>query len=236
MIWLHQVSPEFGLVSPKTLGAATGTTAVMVEDVDAHYRQALDEDAEIMYPPTDQLYGYREYSARDPKGGLWSFMKPVDRLHIQRSLEKRCRRSCVQKDPVPLNEPQLGQLITSETGSSTIGRLRTQSSMTSPSRQSGGLRHQSRGLRRSGGVSLRVESAGFPLAATDHAPSPRAQAITASKRTCVVPAPLIAWNSPMTTKVAAAAAAQRDSIVAHRGMFRSSFTIANSLSTARMGH
>lgn len=67
VIWLHQVSPRFGLASPTTLGAATGTTAVIVEDVDAHHRHALAEAAEFIYPPTDQPYGYREYSARDPK-------------------------------------------------------------------------------------------------------------------------------------------------------------------------
>jgi len=78
VIWLHQVSPRFGLASPKTLGAATGTTAVMVEDVDAHHRHALAEGAEILYSPTDMPYGYREYSARDPEGGLWSFMKPLN--------------------------------------------------------------------------------------------------------------------------------------------------------------
>lgn len=78
MIWLHQVSPRFGLASPKTLGAATATTAVVVDDVDAHHRHATAEGAEIVYPPTDQPYGYREYGARDPEGGLWSFMKPLD--------------------------------------------------------------------------------------------------------------------------------------------------------------
>ncbi len=79
VIWLHQVSPEFGLASPRTLGGATGTTAVMVENVDAdHHHQAINEGAEIIYPPTDQPYGYREYSARDPEGGLWSFMRPLD--------------------------------------------------------------------------------------------------------------------------------------------------------------
>ncbi|HEX5257092.1 MAG TPA: MerR family transcriptional regulator [Mycobacterium sp.] len=76
-IWLHQVSPQFGLASPKTLGAATGTTAVMVADVDTHHQHALAEGAEILCPPTDMPYGYREYSARDPEGGLWSFMKPL---------------------------------------------------------------------------------------------------------------------------------------------------------------
>jgi DNA-binding transcriptional MerR regulator len=78
VIWLHQVSPRFGLASPKTLGAATGTTAVMVDDVDAHYAHAVEAGAEVVYPPTDQPYGFREYSARDPEGGLWSFMKPLD--------------------------------------------------------------------------------------------------------------------------------------------------------------
>jgi MerR family transcriptional regulator, thiopeptide resistance regulator len=29
-------------------------------------------------PAADQPYGYREYGARDPEGGLWSFMKPLD--------------------------------------------------------------------------------------------------------------------------------------------------------------
>ena len=78
VIWLHQVSPRWGLASPKTLGAASGTTAVMVEDVDMHHADAVEAGAEILYPPTDQPYGFREYSARDPEGGMWSFMKPLD--------------------------------------------------------------------------------------------------------------------------------------------------------------
>ena len=31
-----------------------------------------------VYEPVDQPYGYREYSARDSEGGVWSFMKPLD--------------------------------------------------------------------------------------------------------------------------------------------------------------
>lgn len=78
VIWLHAVSPRFGLSSPKSLGGANGITAVMVDDVDAHHTRAAQAGAEIIYPPVDQPYGYREYSARDPEGGLWSFMKPLD--------------------------------------------------------------------------------------------------------------------------------------------------------------
>ncbi len=60
-----------------TLGAATATTAVMVNDVDAHLRQASARGASIAYEQVDQPYGYREYSAHDSEGALWSLMKPL---------------------------------------------------------------------------------------------------------------------------------------------------------------
>ncbi len=76
-IWLHQESAEFGLSSPRTLGAATATTAVLVDDVDAHHAAVVTAGGEIVYPPVDQPYGFREFSARDPEGGLWSFMREL---------------------------------------------------------------------------------------------------------------------------------------------------------------
>jgi DNA-binding transcriptional MerR regulator/uncharacterized glyoxalase superfamily protein PhnB len=78
VIWLHQETEAFGLASPRSTGAATAMVAVMVDDVDAHHRHAASEGAEIVYEPVDQPYGYREYSARDCEGALWSFMKPLD--------------------------------------------------------------------------------------------------------------------------------------------------------------
>lgn len=78
VLWLHPESPEFGLSSPRTLGAASATTAIMVDDVDEHFRRASDAGAEIIYQPVDQPYGYREYSARDSEGGLWSFMRLLE--------------------------------------------------------------------------------------------------------------------------------------------------------------
>lgn len=75
--WLHAESELFGLKSPSNLGGASGTMAIMVDDVDAHHRHAVSEGATIRYEPVDQPYGYREYSAVDPEGHLWSFMKPL---------------------------------------------------------------------------------------------------------------------------------------------------------------
>lgn len=75
--WLHMESEPFGLRSPHNLGGASGTMAIMVDDVDAHHRHAVEQGATIRYDPTDQDYGYREYGAVDLEGHLWSFMKPL---------------------------------------------------------------------------------------------------------------------------------------------------------------
>ncbi|MHB9862711.1 VOC family protein [Streptomyces sp. YIM S03343] len=52
-----------------------GTTGVyiVVDDVDAHHRHAVEHGAEILLPPTDQDYGGRDYMARDLEGNIWSF-------------------------------------------------------------------------------------------------------------------------------------------------------------------
>lgn len=77
VVWLHPEAGPFGLASPRTLGAATATMAVMVDDVDEHHRHVKARGGEIVYAPVDQPYGYREYGARDCEGTLWSFMKAL---------------------------------------------------------------------------------------------------------------------------------------------------------------
>ena len=78
VIWLHRVAPEFGLRSPKELGSSTGMTAVMVDDVDAHFARVREHGVSVSYEPVDQPYGYREYTVAGPEGELWSFMSPLD--------------------------------------------------------------------------------------------------------------------------------------------------------------
>lgn len=78
VIWLHGEDPDFELSAPPTVGAATAGVAVMVDDVDEHYRNSVDHGVRIAQEPVDQSYGYRVYSAWDPEGGLWSFMRALD--------------------------------------------------------------------------------------------------------------------------------------------------------------
>ncbi len=78
VIWMHPASADHGLVSPAGLGVSTHCMAVMVEDVDAHYRRAVEAGADVVGELRDEPYGYREYDARDLEGGLWSFMSPLE--------------------------------------------------------------------------------------------------------------------------------------------------------------
>ncbi|RDI48559.1 MerR family transcriptional regulator [Nocardia mexicana] len=77
VLWLHQVAEQFGLRSPQQVGACTEGMSIVVEDVDAHYRHAKSAGAEVIYEPTDQVYGYRDYSVHDNERHLWTFMSPL---------------------------------------------------------------------------------------------------------------------------------------------------------------
>ncbi|MFI9471264.1 VOC family protein [Streptomyces sp. NPDC052492] len=54
-------------------GAGPAGVYVVVDDVDAHHRRAVEQGAEVLMPPTDQDYGSRDYMARDLEGNVWSF-------------------------------------------------------------------------------------------------------------------------------------------------------------------
>lgn len=71
VIWLHPAAESYR--SPRSLGAATGMTVVVVDDVDAHHARSVAAGAEIVEAPVDQDYGVREYL----EGQLWYFHAPL---------------------------------------------------------------------------------------------------------------------------------------------------------------
>jgi uncharacterized glyoxalase superfamily protein PhnB len=76
-IWLHRVTAEHEMGSPKGTNASHGGLEVIVPDVDAHYAHTKSSGASIDYEPTNQEYGLREYGARDPEGHRWWFSSPL---------------------------------------------------------------------------------------------------------------------------------------------------------------
>lgn len=77
VIWLHRVTSEHRLVSPRSQDADSGGLAVSVEDVEAHYEHARTAGARLDGPPVDQPYRRREYGARDLEGHRWCFGTPL---------------------------------------------------------------------------------------------------------------------------------------------------------------
>jgi uncharacterized glyoxalase superfamily protein PhnB len=54
-------------------GAGRTTVYVEGDEVDSLHERASGAGAEIVMAPTDQDYGSRDFSARDPEGNVWSF-------------------------------------------------------------------------------------------------------------------------------------------------------------------
>ena len=77
-IWLHRVTAEHEVDSPRRVGAASSGLVVLVDDVDQHFKRARAAGAQIDSEPVDQPYGQREYGARDLEGHRWWFATPLE--------------------------------------------------------------------------------------------------------------------------------------------------------------
>jgi uncharacterized glyoxalase superfamily protein PhnB len=76
-IWLHTVTDEHQMATPRDSAQSHGGLEVIVDDVDAHYARSKAAGVHIDRAPTDQAYGLREYGARDPENHRWWFSTPL---------------------------------------------------------------------------------------------------------------------------------------------------------------
>jgi uncharacterized glyoxalase superfamily protein PhnB len=63
--------------NPRKAGETAGFYVTLDDDVDAHYARAKAAGADITEEPTDQEYGDRRYSAKDPEGHPWYFAQRI---------------------------------------------------------------------------------------------------------------------------------------------------------------
>lgn len=78
LVWPEGGGVMYGSFDPagsqfKQLTTGASSTYVVTDDPDSLYERAKKAGAEIVMELTDQDYGSREFSARDPEGNLWSF-------------------------------------------------------------------------------------------------------------------------------------------------------------------
>ncbi|MEP6691672.1 MAG: VOC family protein [Gemmatimonadaceae bacterium] len=77
VIWLHRVTSDHDMASPRSLPSSSSGLVVHVDDVDAHLKQARARGARVESEPRDMPYAQREYGARDPEGHRWWFASPI---------------------------------------------------------------------------------------------------------------------------------------------------------------
>ena len=70
-IMLSDEFPEYGAISPETLGGSTVKINLSVPNVDATVKRAVDAGAKIVRPVQDQFYGERSGQIADPFGYTW---------------------------------------------------------------------------------------------------------------------------------------------------------------------
>jgi PhnB protein len=69
--------PDFGVVSPLSLGGTAVVLHLDCDDVDAVWARAVDAGAEILSPVQDQFWGDRQGQLRDPFGHKWNLAQHV---------------------------------------------------------------------------------------------------------------------------------------------------------------
>lgn len=79
--------PEWGNLSPQSLGGSPVPIHLYVEDVDSLARQAVAAGAKVLIPVADQFYGDRGGRLEDPYGHLW-----IVATHIEDIAPEEMRR------------------------------------------------------------------------------------------------------------------------------------------------
>jgi PhnB protein len=88
VLMLSDEHPEYGALSPKTVGGSPVTLSLYVEDVDAVFAKALGAGAKELRPVRDEFYGDRTGQFEDPFGHKWSVATHVEDVSPQ-EMQKR---------------------------------------------------------------------------------------------------------------------------------------------------
>jgi PhnB protein len=80
ILMLSDEYPELGFRGPQSVGAVTSSIHLHVDDADALIQRALEAGAELLRPPSDQFYGERSGTVRDPFGHEWMIGHNIEQL------------------------------------------------------------------------------------------------------------------------------------------------------------
>ena len=76
--YLGDESPEWGAISPQTLGGSGVSLNIYTEDCDAMFKRAVAAGATVKMPLTDMFWGDRYGKITDPFGHNWGISTHVE--------------------------------------------------------------------------------------------------------------------------------------------------------------
>ncbi|MFN3649785.1 MAG: VOC family protein [Armatimonadota bacterium] len=79
-VFLVDEFPDFGALSPQSLGNSTVSVHLHVADCDAAWQRAVDAGCQVVMPLADQFWGDRYGVLVDPFGHKWSIATTVKQL------------------------------------------------------------------------------------------------------------------------------------------------------------
>jgi len=75
--WVADESPQHGNFSPESLGGGSVRMVMVAEDPDAAFERAVAAGSTVVWPVSDQPYGWRVGRIVDPFGHHWEIGKPL---------------------------------------------------------------------------------------------------------------------------------------------------------------
>jgi PhnB protein len=112
-IMLSDEFPEYGAISPETLGGSTAKLNLRVPDVDAVARKLVAAGAKVVRPVEDQFYGERSGQFADPFGYTWiiaTHTVEVSPAEVQwrwnEILKQKAMEETQQQPPAEKTEPR----------------------------------------------------------------------------------------------------------------------------------
>lgn len=94
LIMLADEHPSMNFHSPKTIGGSPVMIHRYVADVDGFFARATAAGAEVLRPPTDQFYGDRSCTLKDPFGHTWSVATHVEDVSPE-EMQKRAAKTAL---------------------------------------------------------------------------------------------------------------------------------------------
>ena len=82
-LMLSDEYPEMGICGPASIGGTSFTIHLHVDDADALIRRAVEAGATIVRPASDQFYGERSGTVRDPFGHEWNIGHEIEKVTPQ---------------------------------------------------------------------------------------------------------------------------------------------------------